>query len=496
MEREKLLDLVNYLADIYPVGDLLNLKDRFPVQIFIVGGFIRDFILGRSRNRMGIEIDFALNRDVDKFVSLFAKQVKGHLVLLDEQSKTYRVILERENLYQFDFSQFRGGSIEEDISLRDFTINALAIDLEGLRNPAFLKLIDPTEGFKDIERRLIRVVSERSFRDDPLRMVRAFTFSQELGFEIEPFTERLIKENALYLSEVAGERITEQLARILEGRDSSETIERMDKTGVLEVIFPQIKGMKGVEQGPYHHLDVWKHSLQTLKEFELLLLHSFIPLAVDKKIEDYLKEKVAGTRTRLFTVKLAALFHDLGKPQAKEVTPEGKIRFIGHEKIGANLALEIVERLKLSSRERNILTKLIQLHLRPGYLVDTKDISPRAKLRFFRAGEEESVGLILIALADKLATCGPLTTPENRQEFREYLIHLLEVYFYEKELVKPERLLDGNEVMEILNISPGPQVGEILKALEEAQAEKKVGTKAEAEEFVKRIFKKGIVESE
>ncbi|MCM8799091.1 MAG: hypothetical protein NC821_06555, partial [Candidatus Omnitrophica bacterium] len=202
MEREKLLDLVNYLADIYPVGDLLNLKDRFPVQIFIVGGFIRDFILGRSRNRMGIEIDFALNRDVDKFVSLFAKQMKGHLVLLDEQSKTYRVILERENLYQFDFSQFRGGSIEEDISLRDFTINALAIDLEGLRNPAFLKLIDPTEGFKDIERRLIRVVSERSFRDDPLRMVRAFTFSQELGFEIEPFTERLIKENALYLSEV------------------------------------------------------------------------------------------------------------------------------------------------------------------------------------------------------------------------------------------------------------------------------------------------------
>ncbi|MCM8778500.1 MAG: HD domain-containing protein [Candidatus Omnitrophica bacterium] len=496
MEKDKLVNLHNYLANISPLRDLLILKEKFPVEIFVVGGFIRDFILERMESKEMIEIDFAINREVDKFVHLFAQQEKGHLVLLDEENKTFRVILEKDNLYQFDFSQFRSANIEGDLYARDFTINALAIDLEGVRNQKFLKLIDPTDGFKDIERKVIRVVSPYSFQEDPLRIIRAFTFSQELGFAIEPLTENLAKENAQRLSEVAGERLTEQLFRILEGKFSYKTINRMDALGILEIIFPMIKEMRGIEQGPYHHLDVWKHSLETLKELEILLCGSTIPAPVDKKIGDYLNEKIAGVRTRLFTVKLAALFHDLGKPRTKEITPEGKVRFLGHEKIGADLSLEIVERLKLSSHEKNILTKLIQLHLRPGYLVETKDVSPRAKLRFFRAGEEESVALILIALADKFATRGPLTFLEDHQEFREYLLHLLQVYFYEKELVKPPRLLNGNEIMQILSIPPGPLVGKILKCLEEAQVEKKIGNKKEAEEFVKEIFKKGLTGSE
>jgi len=257
----------------------------------------------------------------------------------------------------------------------------------------------------------------------------------------------------------------------------------------LERIFPIIKEMQGVEQGPYHHLDVWLHSLETLKELEEILEELSTHSLLGEKIRNYLRENLGGTRERAYILKLGALFHDIGKPRTKEITPEGKVCFIGHEKIGVDLVKEISERLKFSSKEENSLVRLIQFHLRPGSLVESQNISAKAKFRFFRAAEEESVGLILIGLADKEATRGPLTTEENQLIFKDYLIKLIEDYFYQKELVKPKRLLDGYEVMQILNIPPGPLVGEILKELEEVQVEKKINNKEEAEKFIRMVFK-------
>ncbi|MGE4357526.1 MAG: CCA tRNA nucleotidyltransferase [Candidatus Omnitrophota bacterium] len=477
------------LRSISCLEKIFSLQKEFSVDIFIVGGIIRDFLLNRLSEKEITEIDFIVSREAKDFSQRLSRHLKGHFVILDEENQTFRIIVEEDKPYQFDFSQYRGSNIEEDLFLRDFTINALAIDLKSLKDNNLFRIIDPWGGLNDINKGVIRVVSEKSFVDDPLRIIRAFTFYQELGFEIEPFTESLIKKESVLLAQVAGERITEQLARIMDMPHSYRTIKKMDELGVLNKIFPLVDEMRGVEQGPYHHLDVWEHSLKTLDELERLLLQLYAQEIFGRKIRDYLEEKIAGTRKRLFIVKLGALFHDLGKPRAKEITSDGKIRFIGHEKIGADLAEEITERLKLSSREKNTLMKLIRLHLRPGYLVDTKDISPRAKLRFFRAGEEESVGLILIALADKLSTCGPLTTPESQVEFRDYLLHLIQTYFYEQEIVRPKRILNGNDVMQLLNISPGPLVGKILKALEEAQVEKKIENRKEAEEFVKSFFK-------
>ncbi|MCM8784203.1 MAG: HD domain-containing protein [Candidatus Omnitrophica bacterium] len=477
------------LSNISYLKDLCVLQRKKSVDVFIVGGIIRDLLLNRVSVKEVVEIDFAVSGEVKDFTQFLSCQLKGHFVILDEKSKTFRIVFDGEKPYQFDFSQFRGANIAEDLYLRDFTVNALALDLKGLRDKNLFKLIDPWGGLEDMKKKTIRVVSEKSFIDDPLRIVRAFTFSQELGFRIAPFTESLIKKEASLLSGVAGERITEQLARILETPFSYEMIRKMDGLGVLDKIFPLIIGMRGVEQGPYHHLDVWKHSLRTLKELEKLLAQLYSKKLIGKRIREYLEERIAGVRKRLFVLKLGALFHDLGKPWAKEITADGKIRFIGHEKLGAELACKIIERLKLSSREENILIKLINLHLRPGYLVDTKDVSPRAKLRFFRVGGEESIALILVALADKFSTRGPLTTSQSRREFKKYLLHLIQAYFYEQDIVKPPRILNGEEVMQILNISPGPLVGKILKTLEEAQVEKRIKDKKEAEDFVRYLYK-------
>jgi poly(A) polymerase len=298
-----------------------------------------------------------------------------------------------------------------------------------------------------------------------------------------------MEEHAHLLRDISGERITEELYKIIYREDSYSWICRMDEAGILEVIFPIIGEMRDVNQGPYHHLDIWRHSLEALKELECVLAEFLHNDVLGEKIKDYLVTPLGGERCRLFMLKLGTLFHDIGKPRAKEITEENKIRFIGHERIGAKLVSEMAENLRLSSKEKNSLIKLVNLHLRPGCLVDTQDISPRAKLRFFRAAEEDSVALILLALSDKRATRGPLTTAESQIAFNKYLSGVIKDYFYQKELVKPVKLLDGDQVMRILGISSGKAVGDIIKELEEAQVEKKVNTREEAEEFIKHMFK-------
>jgi poly(A) polymerase len=489
MNCQKSEEFKSYLRDMPPLNVLMEIQEKFPQEIFLVGGIIRDFVLGRLSDRKCIEIDFAVEGDVRGLAKTFAHKVGENLVLLDEETQTFRVVVEGRPDYQFDFSQFREKNITQDLFLRDFTINAMALDLRSIKSGRPLELIDPYGGLKDIEKKSLHVLSERSFPDDPLRIIRAFNFSGNLGFKIEPDTIDLIRKHAPLLTGVAGERITEQLYKIFIHPGSCQTLKQMDEGGILEQIFPVIKEMRDVEQGPYHHLDIWRHSLETVKELETVLEEFASHDLLKEKIKNYLQEGLAGERQRIFILKLGSLFHDLGKPRAKEITPEGKIRFIGHEKIGLDLIENMIDRLKLSSREKNSLLKLINLHLRPGYLVDTQDISARAKLRFFRAAEEDSIALILLALADKRATRGPLTSEESQVVFRNYLMKVMEDYFFQKELVKPTRLLNGNEVMQILNISSGPVVGEILKELEEAQVENKVRNKKEAEGFIKALFK-------
>ncbi len=488
MAAARLEEFRNYLANIQPLRELIAIQNKFSVEIFLVGGIIRDFLLDRLPTGECVEIDFAIEKDAERVARSFARKIQANFVLLDERNQTFRVIIKGDASYQFDFSQFRGEDIKEDVSLRDFTINALALDLKNLQEAGPLLLIDPCRGLSDVKDRIVRVLSERSFSDDPLRIIRAFTFFAELGFEIESVTLDLIKKYACLLPNVAGERLAEQLAKIMISPCAYDAVKKMDEAGVLHKIFPLIEEMRGVEQGPYHHLDVWRHSLEALRQLEEVLTQLCSQTLFGEKIKQYLGEKLGGDRGRIFVVRLGVLFHDLGKPRAKEITPEGKIRFIGHEKIGADLVSGLAGRLRLSSREKNTLIRLVQLHLRPGYLVDTQDISPRAKLRFFRAAEEDSIALILTALADKRATRGPLTAPESQEVFSRYLVKVMEDYFYEKELVKPTRLLDGNEVMQILNLSPGPIIGELLRALEEVQVEKRVKDKREAEEFVKALF--------
>jgi len=449
-------------------------------KVWLVGGFLRDEYLDRMSAQP--DFDFAVQGDTYAVAAGFAASLKASLVVLDEQQKTYRVVLDTERgRCNYDFNGLRAASLEEDLRLRDFTINTLSVDLSS--QP--FALHDYCQAKLDLKARRIRMLADRVFVDDPLRALRGFSFMTKLGFTIEPATVNAIKRHGRLLAKVSPERVSEELFKILKAEHCFKSVKLMDDCGVLEVVLPLIRKCRRVRQGKYHHLDVWNHSLETLRQMEWLIQRRF---RGDKAVEEYLSQKVNSARPLGGLLKLACLLHDAGKPQAKK-RKNKKTIFYAHEKIGADLCLRLAEKLKFSNRESEILKKLVFWHLRPGYLADQIKPSRRAVYRFFQDTGPEGAAVILLSLADWRATRGPLTSPYRQRRHERIMLSLLGEYFAQKK--KPEvRLLDGYEVMKALDVPPSPLVGKILKAVKEEQALGRVKTKQQALDLVRRISAK------
>jgi putative nucleotidyltransferase with HDIG domain len=244
--------------------------------------------------------------------------------------------------------------------------------------------------------------------------------------------------------------------------------------------------MRGVRQGPYHHLDVFRHSLETLRQLEIFIKDA----AGHKEINNYLEEVISGARQRFALMKLAALLHDIGKPAARR-RRGGKIKFYGHERIGAEITDAIAERLKLSNDESEALKKMVYWHLRPGYLGDNQNPTPRARFRYFRDTQQEAVSILVLSLADQRSTLGPLTTKQARLQHEKVTAGLIREYFRKNKEKKVRRLVNGDDLIKKLRLEPSPIFGKILKELEELQAIGKIKTKAEGLAQARKIRNRG-----
>ncbi len=267
------------------------------------------------------------------------------------------------------------------------------------------------------------------------------------------------------LLEVSGERIRDELFKILECPDPAKTLACMDEHKVLETVMPEINLMRGVYQGPYHHLDIWKHTLESVRQFDKINKG----LTRRKELSAYLGEVLAAGRTRRALIRLALVLHDIGKPKTMRRS-KGKISFYGHERAGLSFAETICRRLKLSNEEVRSVKTMVLWHLRPGYLGDLDQISLRARFRYFRDTGQEAVAVALLSMADQRATRGPLTTPASVGQHERTALSLVREYFREKKEKKPVRLVNGDEVMRACGLTPSPLVGRILKELDELQA--------------------------
>ncbi|MEE8353794.1 MAG: HDIG domain-containing metalloprotein, partial [Dehalococcoidales bacterium] len=329
-------------------------------RAYLVGGFVRDGLLGRRTT----DVDIAVPDGMASARSL-ADRLGGHFVPLDAVNGVGRVIVEAaefgEGRWQLDFSTAEGG-IEQDLARRDFTMNAIAVDLEQLAAPGRrVDLIDPFDGRGDLARGLVRAVSDGVFESDPIRLLRAVRFAAELGLGIDDATDKLIRAGAGLVVGVAGERIREELLRLLAVAGSGRYLARLDELGLLTALIPELEAARGFEQPKEHQWDVLGHSLKTAEACDFLLRQGDWEYATggvldavpwSPRLEEHFRRKISGASpggsSASALLRLAAVLHDIAKPETRTVDADGRTRFLGHPSAGAAMAVAIVERLRFS----------------------------------------------------------------------------------------------------------------------------------------------------
>lgn len=452
------------------------IKELIPdnAKAYLVGGYVRDFLLGIKT----YDADYALiGVDTIEFTKLFAKKIKGHFVLLDKENEIARVVLS-DKIHSVDFAKCVGGAIEKDLARRDFSINAMAYDIKTET------LIDMFEGQKNLHQKIVKIFDEQNIFDDPLRILRAYRFASKYDFEIEPKSKNILDKNYKLMTSknIAKERIQTEFLKLLEGKNSAKILLDMRNNGFLYEIFEELAEQEKIPKNSHHHLDLIHHSIETVHQLENL-----IEQEPDWICEFVQKDFITGI-SRLAFLKLAALLHDIGKPQTWEIEAStGRHRFIRHDEIGAKMALKMLKKLKYSNSQAKYIEKLIQHHIYPSHLLRS-DTTEKALNRMFRRLENETVDVLLLAKADRLSARGCEISDEIVKENIKGLELLLEKYKLSQETLKPlEKLLSGNEIMELLNINEGKELGRIIKDLHEAQLSGDVISKEDAISFIKNV---------
>jgi tRNA nucleotidyltransferase/poly(A) polymerase len=467
----------------YPELKMIQtIAHRRGTSVYLIGGFLRDHCLGRSCQDM----DFAVSSNAIAFARSFAKQIQGAFVLLDEEHGCARVAKKsKEGIHTYDFADYRAPTLKQDLRRRDFTINTLSADIQTvLHAHCWDEVIqDNNHGLKDLKSCRIRMVSARAFQEDPLRLLRAYSLRAQLNFIIEKETLNRIRREKDRIRSVSYERIRDELFKILESPRAAETLRAMDRIGLLPCIIPQITVMYGIKQGTYHHLDVWRHSLEAIAQVEGI----FAQLKEQEgELQVYLQEPLGGQRTRRALIKLGLLLHDVGKPQTLK-REKGRISFHGHERVGKNITRAVAKLLKLSTQERHILEDMVLWHLRPGYLSNFKHPSEKAIFRFLRDTGEEAAGIALLSWADQRATCGPATTAADQRHHQTICWDLVTRFFAKKKEKPFTRLINGDDLIQQLQLKPSPLFARILQEVEEQQVTGQIRTKAQAIDLARQL---------
>ena len=455
-----------------PNNLIINTLRNCSQTIYLVGGSVRDAILGRKTYDNDIIV---IDEDAGTFAQKLAAALDAVYIPLDEENKIYRLIM-KDNVNYIVITNPAEGNLAKDLLRRDFTINAIAHNINTG------EIADITGGQSDLKNGIIRMVKPENFDDDPLRLLRAFRFESVLGFEIEEKTIKAIKARAEQISKPAVERINCEIMKLFEGKFTVKSLISMDDAGLLELIFPPLKDEKKVPPNTHHHLDLFHHSLEVVNQIQKLYE------AAPKEIQQHLEQSDFGGTSRLAHLKLAGLLHDIGKFQTWTIEDNGRHRFIKHDDIGAKMADELLRKMHYSKKQIEYITKMIKLHIYPSSVIQAPNLSEKHYMRYIRRMENDVIDNIILAQADRLSARGEAITDEVLSDNINGLNKMLDYYLKIKDSLKPlPKLLDGKEVMEILNIKPSPELGKILDALKEAQISGDINTREEAIEFVTKL---------
>jgi tRNA nucleotidyltransferase/poly(A) polymerase len=490
--------------------------------VWLVGGAIRDGLLRHAAH----DLDFVVAGHALATARAVADALAAAFYPLDAERDVGRVVVRREGAepWVLDFAGLRGDTLAGDLAARDFTFNAIAAPLAAPE-----ALIDPLHGVDDLRAKRLRLCSPTAVADDPLRGVRAVRLAAKLNLHIDPSARAAIRAHAEGLAGVSAERRRDEFIRLVSGPRAATAIRALNQLGLLKHLAPELLLLKGLAQPPNRHaLDVWEHTLATVAWLEELLavlgpVHDAeraadltLALATLKlgryrqALNEHLDQRLDGDRPARWTLGMAALLHDIGKPATQSTDAAGAIHFYTHEDGGADLAAQRLTELRFSNEEIKRAATIIAHHMRPMHMAYTQPVAPtpvasstsssstadaapaavsrRAVYRFFRDAGAAGVDIVLVSLADFLAHYGGNPPPANLWERRLSIsAQLLSAYFENHaEVVAPPPLIAGRDLVKTLGLKPGPQFGELLEAAREAQAAGEVKDKAAALEYVKR----------
>lgn len=452
---------------------LNKVKNLTDADIYLVGGSVRDYIMGKSSYDRDLIVD---GESAQCFAKKIAENLDGTFITLDSENNIYRVVL-KDKLNYFDITNPVENNLTKDLLRRDLTINAVAINIKTL------EILDICGGISDIQNGILHVISEENLIDDPLRILRVYRFQSLFGFEIERDTISFICKNVKLAANPAAERINYELLKLFGGKYAAKTLENMNKTWLLEQIFPFVKELKQVPPNSHHHLDLFHHSIETVNQIQFLYENS------NPVIKEHLNSIDFGGFSRLAHLKLAGFMHDIGKFSTWTIEEDtGRHRFIKHDDVGSKIAAKFLKNMKFSNKQIEYISSMIKNHIYPSQVMSAPEINDKIMMRYIRKMDKNSIDNIYLAMADRLSARGPEITEDIVNNNLRNLTTLLEFYLDKRETLKPlPILLDGNDVMEILGIKPSPVLGKIMDMLHEEQLNGEISTREQAISYIKSI---------
>jgi len=439
-------------------------------RAWLVGGAVRDAILGRPT----FDLDVAVEGDVAAAARSLARTARGPVFELSDAFGSWRVMA-RNRGWQVDLSPLRGGSLEADLALRDFTVNAIAEPLQGGAR------VDPHGGARDLAAGCLRAVGPEAFADDPLRVVRLVRLAAELGLGADPATCALARTSAPGAATVAQERVFAELKHIVAGDGVVASLALMDDLDLTAAILPELHALHGVDQNRYHHADVYAHTIEVLERAMELQADpgATFGAAHADAVRAVLAEPLAEDVDRGFGLRIGALLHDVAKPVTLGRRDDGTPTFLGHDSAGAELSREILTRLRAGEKLKAHAAGLARHHLRLGFLVHERPLARRALYRYLRTTEPVEVDVTLLSVADRLATRGR-KAPESIAKHLELAREVLPAALRWRTQGRRVPLVRGDALATELGLADPREIGRLLAEIDEAHFAGEIATPQEA----------------
>ena len=420
-----------------------------------------------------VDVDVAVPSGALALARAVADAAGGAFVELDAERGAARVIVGAARL---DVSDFRAPTLAGDLVARDFTVNAMAVDVRALLAHGRARIIDPTGGLADLAARRLRLAGKGVLADDPVRALRGVRLEVALGLRLTPAAARATRAMAPRVADVSAERVRDELLAMLAGR-AGVALRRLDALGLLAVVMPEIEPMRAAAQPAPHRFPVLEHSLRAVEGADLVVAAPRRLVPFGEELAAHLAQPLGGGVDRAQVLKLGALLHDVSKPETRRLI-DGRVRFFEHDILGAARARAVGERLRLPERAVAVLERLVRHHLRPMHLAQSGEVSARARYRFYRDLGADTRDLLLLTLVDAAAVTGhsPLALWPRAELIRD----LLGGFQEQRQEAAAPPLVRGDDVMERFGTPPGPAVGDLLERAREAQALGLVHTREEA----------------